>query len=385
MTDKALEEMARAAAARVEDWAGADHFEDCPASTHENHDCSCPDTIEGEDACANLMETACDCYLGAMRDCRASILALLTALRRGTADAPAPPWGEVMDAYEMAKAAGAFGVADELERLKAEYAAAIERGMLATAELQGKLAEATIKLRLLPSEAAWQEGARMLHEADRARQRAEAELELLKTDMAQVQQWFEAWRKAESAVECEACAVIGASLPEGGEVMIVMTLQSNEEQDAEGGEVMSYSHMCRDDHLEIGHSTNEERCPVCIERDRADAAEAKLAEAQDLLLLAYHSGHREGWEAGPTTNETMGRICDWLANEDLDPNLSREAKRRLRALRGEGQVRPGSPDEAQRVPPLVELSSADLLLMRSARCAKPDDCPVCSPSEEGEK
>jgi hypothetical protein len=45
-----------------------------------------------------------------------------------------------MDAYEMAKAAGAFGVADELERLKVEYAAAIERGMLATADLQGQLA-----------------------------------------------------------------------------------------------------------------------------------------------------------------------------------------------------------------------------------------------------
>lgn len=82
MTDKALEEKACAAAARVEDWAGADHFEDCPASTHENHDCSCPDTSEGEDACANLMETACDCYLGAMRDCRASILALLTEVAR---------------------------------------------------------------------------------------------------------------------------------------------------------------------------------------------------------------------------------------------------------------------------------------------------------------
>jgi hypothetical protein len=38
------------------------------------------------------------------------------------------------------------------------------------------LAEATIKLRLLPSEAAWQEGARMMREAEQRARRAEAAL-----------------------------------------------------------------------------------------------------------------------------------------------------------------------------------------------------------------
>lgn len=34
----------------------------------------------------------------------------------------------------------------------------------------------------------------------------------------------------------------------------------------------NYAHMCRDDHPQIGHnvSDDDERCPVCRERDRAD-------------------------------------------------------------------------------------------------------------------
>lgn len=37
------------------------------------------------------------------------------------------------------------------------------------------------------------------------------------------------------------------------------------------------------------------------------------------LLRAYQSGHREGWESGPPTSETMDRICDVLCNEGYDP------------------------------------------------------------------
>jgi hypothetical protein len=38
-------------------------------------------------------------------------------------------------------------------------------------------------------------------------------------------------------------------------------------------------HMCRDEHTEIRHglSDDDERCPVCRERDRAEAAEAETA------------------------------------------------------------------------------------------------------------
>jgi hypothetical protein len=64
---------------------------------------------------------------------------------------------------------------------------------------------------------------------------------------------------------------------------------------------------------------------------RAERAEAALVEAEDLLLLAYQSGHREGWEPGLSDDEMMSRICDWLANRGLDPNLSAAAKTRLRA------------------------------------------------------
>jgi hypothetical protein len=37
------------------------------------------------------------------------------------------------------------------------------------------------------------------------------------------------------------------------------------------------------------------------------------------LLRAYQSGHREGWEPGPSTDETMDRIHDVLCNEGYDP------------------------------------------------------------------
>jgi hypothetical protein len=41
------------------------------------------------------------------------------------------------------------------------------------------------------------------------------------------------------------------------------------------------------------------------------------------LLRAYQSGHREGWERGPSTDETMERICDVLANAGYDPSSSK--------------------------------------------------------------
>jgi ribosomal protein L37AE/L43A len=51
-------------------------------------------------------------------------------------------------------------------------------------------------------------------------------------------------------------------------------------------ERMTYAHMCRDEHEQIGHNDSEnERCPVCRERDRAERAE----QARD----AAHAALRE--------------------------------------------------------------------------------------------
>src|SRR5690348_13109813 len=47
------------------------------------------------------------------------------------------------------------------------------------------------------------------------------------------------------------------------------------------------------------------------------------------LLRAYQSGHREGWEAGPSVDETMDRICNVLANAGYDPS-GEQAKRLLK-------------------------------------------------------
>ena len=40
----------------------------------------------------------------------------------------------------------------------------------------------------------------------------------------------------------------------------------------------TYPHMCRSDHPEIGHSTDEEMCPVCIEKSAREKAEAALKD-----------------------------------------------------------------------------------------------------------
>jgi len=37
------------------------------------------------------------------------------------------------------------------------------------------------------------------------------------------------------------------------------------------------------------------------------------------LARAYESGNREGWEAGPSVDETMRSLLDVLANYDVDP------------------------------------------------------------------
>jgi hypothetical protein len=48
------------------------------------------------------------------------------------------------------------------------------------------------------------------------------------------------------------------------------------------------------------------------------------------LLRCYQSGHREGWEAGPSTTETMDRLLDVLANRGYDPNEDEAAKELLK-------------------------------------------------------
>lgn len=52
---------------------------------------------------------------------------------------------------------------------------------------------------------------------------------------------------------------------------------------------------------------------------------ACIAEIRRLcywLLRAYQSGHREGWEEGPSVRETMDRLHAVLCRAGLDPNGS---------------------------------------------------------------
>lgn len=72
--------------------------------------------------------------------------------------------------------------------------------------------------------------------------------------------------------------------------------------------------------------------PEALARLKANSIAAwntRTAERETLiywLLRAYQSGHREGWEAGPSTDETMDGICSVLANRGFDPNEDQAAK-----------------------------------------------------------
>lgn len=50
---------------------------------------------------------------------------------------------------------------------------------------------------------------------------------------------------------------------------------------------------------------------------RIDELDSKACIADQLLLAAYNSGHREGWEEGPSVAETMDRLHDYLAEHGL--------------------------------------------------------------------
>lgn len=45
---------------------------------------------------------------------------------------------------------------------------------------------------------------------------------------------------------------------------------------------------------------------------------------QYLLLKSYLVRYRKGWEEGPTENEVMEEVLDWLWNHNLDPSCHKE-------------------------------------------------------------
>lgn len=40
------------------------------------------------------------------------------------------------------------------------------------------------------------------------------------------------------------------------------------------------------------------------------------------LLCAYQAGHREGWEEGPSSAETLDGVFSYLCRKGFDPNES---------------------------------------------------------------
>jgi len=66
---------------------------------------------------------------------------------------------------------------------------------------------------------------------------------------------------------------------------------------------------------------------VARQRERSGAPQSGEREMLIYWLLrCYQSAHREGWEDGPSTDETMDGLCSVLANIGYDPNLSEAAK-----------------------------------------------------------
>ncbi len=76
--------------------------------------------------------------------------------------------------------------------------------------------------------------------------------------------------------------------------------------------------------------TDREPCFLCNVAGGSAGETAGERQAAALLywaLRAYHSGHREGWEPGPSVQETMDGLHDALCNLGYDPNLSPQAMR----------------------------------------------------------
>ena len=48
-----------------------------------------------------------------------------------------------------------------------------------------------------------------------------------------------------------------------------------------------------------------------------DAARAEIERLRKLLVKAYDSGHRQGWEDGPSVDEVMSEISDYLLEKRL--------------------------------------------------------------------
>jgi hypothetical protein len=71
----------------------------------------------------------------------------------------------------------------------------------------------------------------------------------------------------------------------------------------------------------LAEKAAKREAPICCwPQDILDLIAAKEA-AEDLLLRAYQSGHREGWEASETVNECMNAIRAYLKNQGKDPAL----------------------------------------------------------------
>ncbi len=80
---------------------------------------------------------------------------------------------------------------------------------------------------------------------------------------------------------------------------------------------------------------------TCVaEYEHVLAILAWLAKTRDeafvWLVRAYHSGHREGWEPGLSTSETMDGLHAFLCNAELDPNT--KATKAWLAARTEGSA-----------------------------------------------
>jgi hypothetical protein len=100
----------------------------------------------------------------------------------------------------------------------------------------------------------------------------------------------------------------------------------------------SYPHMCRDEHIQIGHNDSEhERCPLCRALDRAVSAERAMqemmevarqadAEIERLRAALIRFADRSNWyfEGDHMCPEWMGKDLPW----DYARSLCEQSERR---------------------------------------------------------
>lgn len=99
---------------------------------------------------------------------------------------------------------------------------------------------------------------------------------------------------------------------------------------------MARSETEKDHQLELCPNDDTDMLPLTWKQlaEESEKSAMRFFKEREMLiywlLRAYQSWHREGWEEGPSTRETLDAIHSVLCNLHYDPNLDKDAAELLK-------------------------------------------------------